>query len=100
MIPKGMYRNPKLLKFAKDIDTCHGCGKYRPNEIVAAHSNSLSHGKGTRIKAHDCFIAYLCHECHTYVDSDSKATRQEKFDFWRSSHDITILWLFMNKIKI
>lgn len=62
-----MYRNPKILDNAK-WSSCTMCGA-NDGTIVAAHSNLLEHGKGRGIKAHDCFVAYLCHSCHTGYDT-------------------------------
>ena len=61
------YRNLKALRYA-DGEACQHCF-IRDLSIVAAHSNRQIHGKGMGIKAHDCFIAYLCHECHKNYDS-------------------------------
>jgi hypothetical protein len=36
--------------------------------IVAAHSNQSRHGKGLGLKAHDCFVAFLCAHCHHWLD--------------------------------
>ena len=62
-----MYRNEKLLASANGR-RCAMCGAM-DGTTVAAHSNLLEHGKGRGIKAHDCFVAYLCHRCHTGYDS-------------------------------
>lgn len=61
------YRNIKALRYAAG-EACQHCF-IRDLSIVAAHSNRQIHGKGMGIKAHDCFIAYLCHECHKNYDS-------------------------------
>lgn len=93
-----MYRNKKILEVSKDIECCTGCGKYNIGDVVAAHSNWSEHGKGLSIKAHDCFIAYLCQSCHDYVDKSS-ASKEEKKEFWTKAHDLSMLWLFRNKVK-
>jgi hypothetical protein len=61
-----MYRNKKLRESAKH-EACVSCG-LDDGTIVWAHSNSLTHDKGTGIKAHDLFGAYLCHRCHADYD--------------------------------
>jgi uncharacterized CHY-type Zn-finger protein len=38
----------------------------------------MSHGKGVGIKAHDCYIAFLCSRCHS--DYDSHKMPQMGFD--------------------
>jgi len=64
-----MYRNKEILEHARG-KACQNCWK-QDGTTVAAHSNLLEHGKGRGIKAHDCFVAYLCHECHTDYDTGS-----------------------------
>lgn len=93
------YRNKKILELAKEAP-CQCCGN-NDGTVVAAHSNQLRDGKGTGIKAQDYRVAYLCHRCHGYVDSDAKATREEKRNLWEEGHRNTIAWLFENDhIKI
>ena len=80
------YRNRKLLQAAKGED-CKHCGR-RDGTIVAAHSNSRTHGKGLGLKSHDIFIADLCVVCHANYDRKYTATlygedylcNQEDFD--------------------
>jgi hypothetical protein len=71
---------------------------------VAAHSNKAIHGKGMGQKAHDCFVAFLCRECHDWLDGRSgysvdpsgrweAAEKSEMFD--RAMHR-TWLWLWSN----
>lgn len=62
------YRNPKLLALAKGMP-CQHCGS--EIGVVAAHSNFAVHGKGKNLKAHDCFVAFLCStKCHPWLDYD------------------------------
>jgi hypothetical protein len=60
------YRNPKILAHARG-QACTNCG-CEDGTTVAAHSNLSEHGKGRGIKAHDIFCAFLCHNCHTWLD--------------------------------
>jgi hypothetical protein len=93
------YRNAKILKLAQE-SPCQWCGA-NDGTIVAAHSNQQRDGKGLGIKADDYRVAYMCYQCHTYIDSDAKATRDEKRDVWEGAHRNTIGWLFDNgHIKI
>jgi len=62
--------------------------------IVAAHSNQSKHGKGMSIKAHDCFVAFLCHRCHHEIDQGSKLSKEERIDLWQRAHEATLLHLF------
>ncbi len=89
-----MYRNKKLLKFAKDAPYCFCCGKTNDGTIVSAHSNQLRDGKGKSIKSHDFRIAYCCFECHTKIDTSAKLSKEEKKELWEEAHRNTIGWLF------
>lgn len=84
------YRNRKILDLAQQHPcTAPGCGT-DDGTIVAAHSNQGKHGKGGNIKAHDCFVAYLCSACHHFVDQDTHASRQERVGVWDAAHEKTI----------
>lgn len=61
-----MYRNALVLREAQH-NRCQYCGA-DDGTTVAAHSNQQRHGKGMGIKAHDCFVAYLCFRCHSWID--------------------------------
>jgi len=94
-----IYRNARILALAKE-SPCQCCGN-DDGTIVSAHSNQQRDGKGTGIKAHDYRVAYLCMRCHSYVDSDPKATREERVNLWEEAHRKTIGWLFVNEhIKV
>ena len=86
------YRNPKLLKLAKDAP-CMICGAM-DGTIVAAHSNQLRDGKGTGIKSHDFRCSFLCNLCHTMIDNGKELSREERVDVWENAHRRTIAWLF------
>lgn len=66
---KGMYRNRGLLDLAHDLQICANCGRHSPEGLEPAHSNLEAHGKGFRLKAHDCFFAALCNACHAWYDN-------------------------------
>jgi hypothetical protein len=78
-----MYRNKAILDLARE-HSCAGCNK-NDGTTVAAHSNQLKHGKGKGIKAHDCFVAYCCDECHEVIDS-SKAPAAVRVGLWEWAH--------------
>jgi hypothetical protein len=92
-----MYRNSKLLKAARGQSCmiripyiCNG-----DNETtVAAHSNQLIHGKGTSIKAHDCYIAWACSNCHAAIDQGNMS-REDKNYYWQQGFERTLLAMFM-----
>ena len=89
-----IYRNKLILDLAHEAP-CQNCGMI-DGTVVAAHSNQQRDGKGTGIKAQDYRVAYLCHRCHSYVDSDPKASREQKKEVWEEAHRKTIGWLFAN----
>jgi hypothetical protein len=92
------YRNPKILKAAQHAP-CMVCGSV--STTVAAHSNQSIHGKGMGIKAHDCFVAFLCAQHHSMVDGQTgNLTRQESREMWASAHDKTILFLLKEGIIV
>jgi len=74
------YRNPKLLKFARDkactLNIEEVCN-HDPATSVWAHSNLLRHGHGTGIKSHDLFGCIACSSCHVWLD-DGGAWRAVK----------------------
>lgn len=64
--PRWRYRNPKILRHAKG-QPCQNCGA-DDRTVVAAHSNRQEHGRGMHIKSHDCYVAFLCNNCHYWYD--------------------------------
>lgn len=53
-----------------------------PETTVAAHSNWAQHGgKGGRRKADDCFTAWACFACHTWLDSGPADGEVKKLAF-------------------
>ena len=86
------YRNPKLLKLAKDAP-CMNCG-IMDGTIVAAHSNQLRDNKGTGIKSDDHRISYLCSMCHARIDNGKELSREERIELWENAHRRTIGYLF------
>ena len=90
------YRNPKILKGAQGAP-CMVCGN--TVTTVACHSNKARHGKGTGLKAHDIFVAYLCAHHHNEVDGRTgKLTGYEADAMWQSAHDKTIIYLLAQGI--
>lgn len=101
------YRNRKLLDLARD-EACTNCGA-QDGTIVAAHSNLSRHGKGKSIKAADCYIAFLCHRCHSWLDQglgrDPTDTwlgyREDKEAMFCRAMEKTLLQLWTSKkIKV
>lgn len=68
-------------------DVCNGDN----STTVSAHSNQLRHGKGTGIKAHDCYVAWACSNCHREIDQGKKLSKYEKQVYWQQGFERTIL---------
>jgi hypothetical protein len=87
-----MYRNKKLLEYARQLP-CQHCG-IQDGTCVAAHSNQLRDGKGRGLKAHDYRIATLCFSCHAELDQGSKFNKSERVEMWENAHRSTIAEFF------
>jgi hypothetical protein len=100
ILKEDKYRNRALLDAARD-KPCMNCGAH-DGTVVPAHSNLSEHGKGARTKAHDCFVAWLCGRCHTWLDQGSgrdptniwEDTRADKREMFLRAMHKTILRLF------
>lgn len=91
----GNYRNPALLRLAKESPRCMGCGAPNRGDVVSAHSAQYRDGHGRSIKSHDFRIAFLCsYPCHHELDQGSKMTKTERAQFFEDAHRETIGWLF------
>lgn len=97
MIPKDSeFRNLHLLNLARD-QCCQNCGSTRG--VVSAHANWSDFGKGKSHKAHDCFVAWLCDRCHSWLDqgigSDPSGlyigVREGKREMWQRAANKTLL---------
>ncbi len=95
------YENRKLLDLARDQPCAH-CGR-NDGTVVAAHSNQSIHGKGARLKAHDCFIAFLCVRCHSWLDQGANAkdplgiyyaTREDKAEMFNRAMFNTMRYMW------
>lgn len=83
------FRSPKLLQSAEG-QRCASCGDQR-GTTVAAHLNSVEHGKGTGIKCPDFMTADLCDVCHALYDGRmGKLTKAEKVDLWMTAYLRTV----------
>lgn len=67
-----MVRDRKWLAAVGSIDECVMCGGYGTQ---VAHRNE---GKGMGSKAHDCWTAALCQECHYQIDNGRDLTRAQR----------------------
>lgn len=92
------YRNRKLLDLAEDKD-CKNCSR-QDGTIVAAHSNLQEHGRGKDHPSNDCYHAWLCWRCHSWLDHGAvspdpsglyQATREDKALMFRRAMEKTLL---------
>ena len=90
------FRCPKLLSLAKD-SPCQMCGSY--GTTVSAHSNLLEHGKSMGRKADDCYIAFLCHKCHSRIDQGN-GTYEDKKLLWLEAMAKTYHYLMTHNYLI
>lgn len=92
------YRLPKLLRAAADRP-CVLCGSV--GTTVAAHSNSLEHGRGFAHKAPDYYSAYVCHRCHDKIYGRSGGlTKEQKRELWLSAYIRTVaIWFEEGIVK-
>ena len=72
-----IYRNPKLLKLAKEAPYCFACRSPNTGTVVAAHANMQSMGKGMGLKAAD-IVAFICHSCHAEIDGTKPGADRAK----------------------
>ena len=82
------YRNKKIRTVMQRLGCCGGIpGECNGSNTTWAHANEQALGKGTGIKAHDCFVAALCGSlpgrrgCHELVDN--KLPRHVAQHVWR-----------------
>lgn len=83
-----MWRCRRLLDEARH-HSCQAPGCGGSEGVVAAHSNQGRHGKGLGIKAHDCFVGFMCHWCHVYVDCSS-APIADRTAVWRGAFERSV----------
>lgn len=98
-----MFRSKKLLNAARGqqcMIQLPGVCRNNPDTVVAAHSNQLKHGKGAGLKAHDCFIAWACSDCHAELDQGKKFSYEEKAEYWQAGFEKTYLQMFLQGILV
>ena len=87
-----MFRSKKLTR-SVDIMECQSCGRF--GGVVPAHANWQQYGKGAGLKAHDCFVAWVCMACHDIIDGRTgRLTDAEKHEMWQKAWIKTILLWF------
>jgi len=92
------YRSKKLLEAARNRP-CVLCGAV--GTTIAAHSNSLEHGRGIGHKAPDYMAAYLCQICHDLADGRAgQLSKAEKRDMWFRAWTRTVAIWFTEEIVV
>ena len=89
----------KKLREAANGRPCVLCT--RVGTTVAAHSNSLEHGRGMSHKAPDYYVAYVCQKCHDEIDGRSGSlSKTEKRELWLNAFIRTVaIWFEEGIIK-
>lgn len=85
-----MIRSDAIRKAAEG-EACTWPGCDSKHGTVLAHSNMSIHGKAMRLKAHDCFGAFLCHDCHWLYDKGTTLSPQDKE--WHFMRAMSKTWL-------
>ncbi len=107
LMPGDMFRSEKLTRLANGAP-CMNCTSQN-GTTVSAHANEQSLDKGGHNKVHDCFIAFLCFACHSWLDQGGgkdptgvyEGTRGDKALMWNNAYRNTMLYLFQTrKVKV
>ncbi len=90
---------PKLRESAKNAPICFSCGRTNTGgNLVLAHSNDISLGKGVGFKTPDYFGAIVCADiegCHDQIDGRSgNLTKDGKREMHQRAHARTLTWWF------
>ena len=89
----------KLLDMARHYP-CAWCNR-QDGTTVAAHCTELALGRGFAHKTPDFLVAYLCHECHDYVDGRRGVlSLTEKRAMWNRSYVQTVAWWFRDGVVV
>ncbi len=88
------WRCQTLLDMARDrpcLLLVPGICNYRTDTTVAAHSNWTEHGgKAGARKADDCYSAWACYACHTWLDA-GRASADRKRAAFLAAHPLQVL---------
>jgi hypothetical protein len=95
------HRDRKLLDLAHEVEVCQFrlpgvCNIGQPDGCEPAHSNNLTDGKGTGIKAHDFRHVAACHACHVEYDNGKLFSREQKRVFFNDGWQSTMTLYFLN----
>lgn len=89
-----MFRSRDLLDLAQKLPCTLRLPGCTNRNIVPAHSNWQSEGKGRGLKSEDCFFAAACAECHHLIDNDKAMSRAARRDAWIKGflETVRLLW--------
>lgn len=76
------FRSKAHLLLCRDQDCYFQLPGCTNRDTVAAHSSSLSDGRGFSFKAHDHMTAPACDPCHRQYDHGAKLSKQERQDLF------------------
>lgn len=91
----GPYRDATLLEMARGrpcLVMVPGLCSHRVDTVVAAHSNSQEHGKGMGRKADDCYTAFACVACHSWLDQGKAAGEVRESAFMAAHARQVLAW--------
>jgi len=86
-----MFRSKRLLQAVSTL-SCQNCGM--DGMTQAAHANWGVYGKGMGMKAHDCFVAALCVDCHRELDQGKNLSADQRQQMWEAAFRKTLVALF------
>lgn len=89
------WRNPHLLAMAKGkpcLFRIPGVCNHNPETTVAAHSNLSMHGKAKARKADDCYTAWGCSACHSWLDQGGAEADVKELAFTLAHIDQVLEW--------
>ena len=89
------WRCPTLLDMARDrpcLMLVPGICNHRTDTTVAAHSNWGEHGKAKGRKADDCYSAWCCAACHTWLDQGGAPAGQKRAAFMAAHARQVLAW--------
>jgi hypothetical protein len=89
------WRSPTLLDMARNqpcLLLVPGICNHRTDTTVAAHSNWGEHGKAKGRKADDCYSAWCCAACHTWLDQGCAPAGQKRAAFMAAHARQVLAW--------
>jgi len=92
------FRCRALLDIARQAPRCMACDRPNDGTVVAAHSNFI--GKGTGTKAPDWAWAAMDADCHREYDQGKSMCREDRRAFWMRAFIKTQDWLWSSGLIV